>query len=575
MSSDKILIIYGKSSKDKEGNKKPSKVIHGGSTFVWPYFQGYTTMSLIPIQFKCTIADALSSQYIRVTVPITATVAVNSEEPFVQNAVSRLAGLTEDTIIEMTREIIYGQFREIISKSSIEQLNADRDAFRTNCEQSIASELNKLGLKLININIVDIQDEAGYIANIGKKEAAKAVNQAKVETAEEDKQGATKSAEIEKDKATQVAETEKNRISILAETKKEEAIKVAETEKNRVSALAEIEKEKATQVAEADRIRETTVAETKAQESASIVQSKNNAAVEIAKSDAERESKQVEFDNSKEIKIAQSNSEMEIRKAEAEKNAMVGKNEAMKAVATSEGELKVTEAEAERKAREAQVIADAKVKERQELQQKAVEEARAQKVETQLKAEKIVPAEIEKEKARLNAEAYQNEVTGKAKAEAEAIKLKAEAEAAAIRLKQEAEAAGIQAKLEAEAEGKRKSALAEAEGFKATMEAAKGNETLAIHYKMVTQYKEIAGEQVKAFEKMNLGNINIFDTGDGKGAGKFMKDIVNTVAPATSVLSEMPVIGKAVKALESALDKKNESENGEGDVKSSAFEEVK
>lgn len=206
---------------------------------------------------------------------------------------------------------------------------------------------------------------------------------------------------------------------------------------------------------------------------------------------------------------------------------------------------------------------------------KAVEEARAQKVETQLKAEKIVPAEIEKEKARLNAEAYQNEVTGKAKAEAEAIKLKAEAEAAAIRLKQEAEAAGIQAKLEAEAEGKRKSALAEAEGFKATMEAAKGNETLAIHYKMVTQYKEIAGEQVKAFEKMNLGNINIFDTGDGKGAGKFMKDIVNTVAPATSVLSEMPVIGKAVKALESALDKKNESENGEGDVKSSAFEEVK
>ena len=107
------------------------------------------------------------------------------------------------------------------------------------------------------------------------------------------------------------------------------------------------------------------------------------------------------------------------------------------------------------------------------------------------------------------------------------------------------------------------------------MEAAKGNETLAIHYKMVTQYKEIAGEQVKAFEKMNLGNINIFDTGDGKGAGKFMRDIVNTVAPATSVLSEMPVIGKAVKALESALDKKNESENGEGDVKSSAFEEVK
>lgn len=35
---------------------------------------------------------------------------------------------------------------------------------------------------------------------------------------------------------------------------------------------------------------------------------------------------------------------------------------------------------------------------------------------------------------------------------------------------------------------------------------------------MVDQWKEIAGEQVKAFEKMQLGNVTVFDGGDGATA---------------------------------------------------------
>lgn len=54
-------------------------------------------------------------------------------------------------------------------------------------------------------------------------------------------------------------------------------------------------------------------------------------------------------------------------------------------------------------------------------------------------------------------------------------------------------------KLEAEAEGKKKSLMAEADGFKAMVEAAESNPQIAIQYKMVNQWKEIAGEQVKAF----------------------------------------------------------------------------
>ena len=111
----------------------------------------------------------------------------------------------------------------------------------------------------------------------------------------------------------------------------------------------------------------------------------------------------------------------------------------------------------------------------------------------------------------------------------------------------EAEARAIQLKLEAEAEGKKKSLLAEAEGFEAMVRAAESNPAIAIQYKMVDQWKEIAGEQVKAFEHMNLGNITVFDGGNGS-TSNFLNTLVKTVAPSLGVLDKLP-IGETVKGI--------------------------
>ena len=113
-------------------------------------------------------------------------------------------------------------------------------------------------------------------------------------------------------------------------------------------------------------------------------------------------------------------------------------------------------------------------------------------MEQALKADKIVPAEIAKQQAILDADALAEQIKRKANAEAEAILAKAQAEAKAIQMK-----------LEAEAEGKKKSLLAEAEGFEAMVKAAERNPEIAIQYKMVDQWKEIASEQVKA---LNISN---------------------------------------------------------------------
>ena len=77
--------------------------------------------------------------------------------------------------------------------------------------------------------------------------------------------------------------------------------------------------------------------------------------------------------------------------------------------------------------------------------------------------------------------------------------------------------------------------------------AAESNPAIAIQYKMVDQWKEIAGEQVKAFEHMNLGNITVFDGGNG-GTSNFLNTLVKTVAPSLGVLDKLP-IGETVKGI--------------------------
>ena len=186
----------------------------------------------------------------------------------------------------------------------------------------------------------------------------------------------------------------------------------------------------------------------------------------------------------------------------------------------SVSELQIIKAQSEKKAGEEKVKSEAAVKTAKELADKEVEEAKAKKVQAALKAEKIVPAETQKEEAILQADA--------------------EAEAAAHLAKAEAEAKAIQMKLEAEAEGKKKSLMAEADGFKAMVEAAESNPQIAIQYKMVNQWKEIAGEQVKAFEHINLGNITVFDGGQNS-TGNFLNNVVKTVAPALGVIDQLPI----------------------------------
>jgi flotillin len=181
---------------------------HGGGKIVWPLIQHYAYLDLKPMTIRIDLQHALSQQNIRINVPSTFTIGISTSPSIMQNAAERLLGLSQPQIEDMASEIIFGQLRLTVATLTIEQINQDREAFLSMVSSNVDSELHKIGLYLINVNITDITDEAEYIISIGAKAAAVAIAGANKDRAEAARAGAVGVAIADKDREIQVRDNQ-------------------------------------------------------------------------------------------------------------------------------------------------------------------------------------------------------------------------------------------------------------------------------------------------------------------------------------------------------------------------------
>ncbi|MBE6904446.1 MAG: flotillin family protein [Ruminococcaceae bacterium] len=242
--SDKIMVIYGSIGKNKDGTNRSAKCIHGGAEFVVPVFQSYQFLDLTPISIQVDLKNALSRQNIRIDVPSRFTVGISTEPGVMQNAAERLLGLQLSEIQELSKDIIFGQLRLIIATMDIEEINTDRDKFLAAVSSNVETELKKIGLRLINVNVTDISDESGYIAALGKEAAAKAINDAKKSVAEQERDGSIGEANAQMEQRIKVSEADSIAIQGENEAKmkiamSEAALKEKEAEAQKIATTAE------------------------------------------------------------------------------------------------------------------------------------------------------------------------------------------------------------------------------------------------------------------------------------------------------------------------------------------------
>ncbi len=338
--SEEILIISGKLFGKNSG--KSALTLHGGGAFVYPLIQQYSKLRLTPFSVDVDLKGALSKNNIRINVPSTFTVAVSSKETLMEAAAQRLMGLGAKQIAEQSLEVIFGQLRAAIATMSIEQINADRDKFMEAIEQNVNTELNKLGLEIVNVNITDITDESGYIDAIGQKAAAEAIQKAQVDVAEQNRDGKIGVSTASQQESVAVANQE---------SLSDQGTKKAEAEKRQKIAVLEADAVEGENKAKARTAEyNATLAEKQANAAERSQVAKANAETKILEAQRVRETKLLEKDTivaseirKREIKLeAEAIADKIIIEAKAKANAILMEKEAeakgTKAVLTAKAE---------------------------------------------------------------------------------------------------------------------------------------------------------------------------------------------------------------------------------------------
>jgi flotillin len=441
--SDKILVIYGRTGGTS------ARCVHGGGAFIWPVIQDFAFLDLKPLSIEANLTNALSRQNIRVDVPCRFTIAISTETDSMNTAAERLLGLSSEQIQELAKDILFGQLRLVIATMTIEEINSDRDKFLENISKNVDSELKKIGLKLINVNVTDIKDESGYIEALGKEAAAKAINEAKISVAEQEKIGETGKALADREKDTQIAETHRDRDVKIAITQKDKEVSIATAVKDET----------------------------------------------IGKAEAQRDTR--------------------VKTSEANAIAIKGENEARIAIAQSEANRREKEAEALRIALASEKVQQARALEESYIAEQKAELARSERERSTQIANIVVPAEIAKQRAIIEAQAAAETIRENARGEADAI----------------------YAKMEAEAKGLLEILTKQAEGYKEVVAAAGGDPNKAFQLLLIEKLPELVRTQVEAVKNIKIDKITVWDSANGQGengnssTANFVSGMMKTVPP--------------------------------------------
>ena len=242
-------------------------------------------------------------------------------------------------IQELAKDIIFGQLRLVVATMEIEEINNDRDKFLVAVSNNVEIELKKIGLRLINVNVTDINDESGYIEALGKEAAAKAINDAKKSVAEKDRDGEIGQANAQRDQRIQVAAA--NALAIKGEN--ESKIEVAQSEALRREKEAESMRlataAEAVQAAKAKQ--EAYIAQQSAEQTRAELEKATQTADVIVKAQISKQQAEIE---------AEAQAEVVRRKAKGEADAIFAK---MEAEAKGNQEILTKQAEGMRKLVEA------------------------------------------------------------------------------------------------------------------------------------------------------------------------------------------------------------------------------
>ncbi|MEU6033797.1 SPFH domain-containing protein [Actinomadura sp. NPDC047616] len=206
---NEALIISGLGARSKPIDGVDSlgfKIVTGKGTAVLPGFQVARRLRLdsraANLEVNCVTQQGIPVRVLGVVI-----YKVGDDFVSIANAARRFLE-QQGSMDGAIHELFTGHLRSIIGGLTVEDLILNRERLTSETRSSAADEMSKLGLVVDSLQIQEIDDETGYIMNLGRPHAARVSSAARIAEAERDQEATEREQEAERQKAAVIRDTE-------------------------------------------------------------------------------------------------------------------------------------------------------------------------------------------------------------------------------------------------------------------------------------------------------------------------------------------------------------------------------
>jgi len=349
-----VAIFYGRKHTiiDEKGGKATVgfRVVRGGAALRVPVLEKVEYLSLNVISIPLKISRAYTKEGVPVTVEAVANVKIAGDDTSLRSAAERFLGMTTEKIKEVIFLTLEGHLRAILGTLTVEEINADRQAFAQKMTDEAAVDLKKMGVNIDILTIQQISDEQGYLDALGKKRTAEVKRDAIIGEAQAQRDAMIKSALADQEGKTKryeadiaIAQSLRDKETKQAEFNAAVQAKTAESAQAGPLATATAKQRVTEQETRIDQVRK--AQEVLVQEQEVARREKELQATVVKPAEAERQAAVLRAEGQKQaaiIKAEATQKELEYEGAgEAAKIERIGRAEAAKVLAIGEAEAEV------------------------------------------------------------------------------------------------------------------------------------------------------------------------------------------------------------------------------------------
>ena len=307
-SANEALIVAGSRGakvRDARGQVMSStgdrgvKVVVGGGTFIRPLLDRVGKLKLTARQINVQLADAVTSQGIKVQVQGVATFKIGRDVESLRNAAERFLDAKPEQVDSIVKNVLEGSLRSIVGTLTIEELIRDRQKLLQQVQDAAKGDLATSGLQIDAFTIQSFSDESNYIELLGQQSVSTVTRDARMVKATTDQEAAVREAE------SQQVKINAGRDVALREAETKTQVAAAQARADQAGPLAQAEAQqevvrKQTELAqlEADRkekeLLSSTVKPAAAEAQAVIAKAEGDKRAKIASAEADAETTRLE-----------------------------------------------------------------------------------------------------------------------------------------------------------------------------------------------------------------------------------------------------------------------------------------